>query len=313
MRFSFDPGLTEAVVLREIERREQGGDPSLFTAYHEHADRIYEFCRAEERRPEFEKLHEKFFRILGFADVIEEAFEEFPELKSKVREVFVGSAISRNEEGADLSRDLQIIGIKIRIERFEHLGALKGFLRRELLHVCDMLDEQFGYFPSDVLGSMSGAEQNMIRERFRLLWDIYVDSRLVRRGRGSAGWRELRLLEFAALYRKLPERLRLSIFDRLWQAERLTHAELLEMARDLNKLAEKAEGCEKPMLDLPEKEKMLMPGAPCPLCRFPTYAWSNELTVEIIKLIKQDSPAWEPEQGACERCVELYSLKACSW
>lgn len=310
MRFSFDPGLTEAVVWREIERREQEGDLSLFATYHEYADRIYEFRRAEERQPEFEKLHEKFFRMLGFADAIEGAFEEFPELKSKVREVFVGSALSRSEEGADLSRDLQIIGIKIRVERFEDLGTLKGFLRRELLHACDMLDEQFGYLPPEVLSSMPGAEQNLVRERFRLLWDIYVDSRLVRRGRGSADWRELRLAEFAAFYRKLPEHLRSRIFDSLWQAERLTHAELLEMARDLNKLVGRYE---RHALDLSGEERASMPGAPCPLCRFPTYAWSNELTVEIIKLIKQDSPAWEPEQGACERCVELYSLKACSW
>ena len=59
----------------------------------------------------------------------------------------------------------------------------------------------------------------------------------------------------------------------IWQTDYLTHAELVEMASDTTRVIERAvEVEESEVPDVPTKP-MLLPGFPCPLCRFPTYTW----------------------------------------
>lgn len=59
-----------------------------------------------------------------------------------------------------------------------------------------------------------------------------------------------------------------------------------------------------------------IPGSLCPMCKFPTYHWVKELNPEsendkkVIDKIRVDFPAWEPAEGGCGRCMELYSMKA---
>jgi len=57
-----------------------------------------------------------------------------------------------------------------------------------------------------------------------------------------------------------------------------------------------------------------LPGSPCPLCKFPTYNWvddpesiCDEMVIEAIQI---DFPDWESKDGACDRCVEVYELRA---
>lgn len=52
---------------------------------------------------------------------------------------------SDSEEGSFLRGDKSSIGIKILPERFLEISDLKRFLRHELMHLHDMLDEEFGY------------------------------------------------------------------------------------------------------------------------------------------------------------------------
>ena len=105
-----------------------------------------------------------------------------------------------------------------------------------------------------------------------------------------------------------------SVFEGLWQADYLTHAELVEMASDTTRVIERAievEDSEVP--DVPTKP-MLLPGFPCPLCRFPTYSWVENLDqiVEsfVLDFIRENHPGWDVEYGACDRCVEVYKLRA---
>jgi hypothetical protein len=53
-----------------------------------------------------------------------------------------------------------------------------------------------------------------------------------------------------------------------------------------------------------------MPGAPCPVCAFPTHAWrAGAVAEEIARAIREDAPAWSPESGLCERCADVYELR----
>ncbi len=57
-----------------------------------------------------------------------------------------------------------------------------------------------------------------------------------------------------------------------------------------------------------------MPGFPCPLCRFPTYSWVEDLDENletyVLDFIRENHPGWDTMYGACDRCVEVYKLRA---
>jgi hypothetical protein len=76
-------------------------------------------------------------------------------------------------------------------------------------------------------------------------------------------------------------------FEQLWSA-RPSHPELLALAKSILLRAETT------------------PGAPCPLCKFPTFAWAENPPVEAIC---RDFPRWLPGHGCCARCAELYSTR----
>jgi len=314
MKILYDPGLLEDVILFEVKRREEEGELSLFNEYHGLADSIYEEFPVEEREAEFAKLHEGYFLKLGFAENLIKALSEFPGLEAKISEVIVGRAIAEHEEGADLSRDLKRIGIKIRPSRFLDPPFLQRYLRHELTHVLDMLDKEFGYRYEERL-ARNPIEENIIRIRYKTLWDISIDSRLIRGGKETVSDREGRYREFEAFYQNAPSHIRMAVFEDLWSAERLTHGEILEMARNPRKLFER--GMEVKNGELPEGEiKIMVPGSPCPLCHFTTYRWAEDpqsLEGEVIEMIKKDFPGWRPEDGACEQCIELYKVRAGCW
>src|SRR3970282_2499969 len=59
----------------------------------------------------------------------------------------------------------------------------------------------------------------------------------------------------------------------------------------------------------PEGGSAPPPGAPCPLCGFPTYAWAPAIDFLVEQLIQEDFPAWRRRDGACARCVEGYAVR----
>ena len=63
-----------------------------------------------------------------------------------------------------------------------------------------------------------------------------------------------------------------------------------------------------------EKDFIHLQGSPCPLCKFPTYNWvddpesiCDEMVIEAIQI---DFPDWESRDGGCDRCIEVYELRA---
>jgi len=205
------------------------------------------------------------------------------------------------------------VGIKLIPRRF-YDPAINRYLRHELTHISDMLDPAFGYDPDTKVG-MNPGEEHLILNRYRVLWSLHVDSRIARLGKEPMFSREYRLREFRSWYRKIPPTQVESVFEGLWQTEYFTHAELVEMSQDTLRVMERAVEVEEGELpaEVPAKP-MLMPGFPCPLCRFPTYSWVEDLEEKVepyvLDYIRDNHPGWDVDYGACDRCVEVYRLRA---
>jgi len=126
--------------------------------------------------------------------------------------------------------------------------------------------------------------------------------------------REDRFKEFRSWYRKIPPAQLKSVFEGLWQADFLTHAELTEMASDTLRVMDRAIEVEGGDVPATLNKVILMPGFPCPLCRFPTYSWvedlENKVEKHVLDFIRENHPGWDAEYGACDRCVEVYRLRS---
>lgn len=303
----FDPSLAEAVVLGEMSRREQTGDTQLSRRYRQLADPLYEIQVDEAREEGFARLHLQLFEQSEFPKLVSDALAEFPEVVSKVQRVFVARAYHRNDEGADLSHDRKNVGIMLLPERFLDAHKLRVFLRHELMHVADMLDEGFDYRPDDSILKYLPAQRNVIRDRYRVLWDATIDGRLTRARKETVASRGARFREFSELFANLPEVQRLQLFERFWGAESVTHAELMEIAQGRPIVSGQW------LMVNDSADHQPLAGSPCPLCKFPTHQWAEDLEEDVAAAVKQDFPQWQEEQSLCERCAELYRLRAGRW
>ncbi|MDR4508624.1 MAG: hypothetical protein MRJ65_10390 [Candidatus Brocadiaceae bacterium] len=306
MKIEFDPGLIEEVLFKELRLREGEGDLKLSEEYHSLADPIYESFSLDERSPQFRKIEWDFFNKLGFVALIENAFNEYPAFEDVVAGGVIVKAKSKHDEGSNLTKgldDKKRIKVKLLSERFHDAGYLQKFMRHELMHVSDMLNDAFGY-RDEVLGG-NPMEQSIITERYSTFWDIFVDSRILKNGKETIGDKDSRYEEFAALYMGFPDESKKAIFETLWGDETLTHGRMLELATDVHKVLEIAH--DKMPENLKQKKKVLLPGSLCPLCQFRTYNWVYiDEDSEIVQDVKADVPDWSPEDGACDRCVEMY-------
>lgn len=329
MDIRFQPALLQEVIDSFAEKTEREGDPTYYNEFHEVADPIYEKFSLDDREPEFKKLYQHLFAKWGFADILRDGFEEFPDLKEKIGIVLVRGVLKEDQEGVDILRKWGTVEEKL-ARQFEEKGqkgvgikliprrfydpAINRYLRHEFTHISDMLDSAFGYDPDTKVG-MNPGEEHLLLNRYRVLWSLHVDSRIARSGKEPMFSREYRLREFRSWYRKIPPTQVESVFEGLWQTEYFTHAELVEMSQDTVRVMERAVEVEEGELpaDVPAKP-LLMPGFPCPLCRFPTYSWVEELEEKVepyvLDYIRENHPGWDVEYGACDRCVEVYRLRA---
>ncbi len=329
MEIRFQPALLQEVIDSFVEKTEREGDPTYYKEFHELADPVYEKYSLDDRESEFKKLYQYFFGIWGFSDIIQDAFQEFPELKTRIGIVLIKGVLKEDQEGVDILRKwgtverdlaqqfeekgLKGVGIKLIPRRF-YDPALSRYCRHELTHIADLLDDMFNYDPDTRVGQNPG-EETLILQRYRVLWCINIDSRLARSGKEPMFGKEDRFKEFRSWNRKIPPAQIKSVFEGLWQTEFLTHSELVEMATDTARVLERAvevEGGDVP--DPAQNTIMLMPGFPCPLCRFPTYSWVEDLEKNlepyVLDFIRENHPGWDVQFGACDRCVEVYRMRA---
>ena len=244
------------------------------------------------------------------------AYDMVRDFEERINEVHVKRAINKVDEGSNVLNRISgrpMIEMRVLASRFcnpEEAQELDAFLIQEFMHAKDMVDPEFDYEDAFIPGNPS--VKNLITARFRLLWNVYVDARLARAGIISTIPKEARYREFDNFYRKIPEKQRRGIFEGIWQTEKFTHEELLSMATDLESLMSKYIDD----VDFPEEERdyIHLQGSPCPLCKFPTYNWvddpesiCDEMVIEAIQI---DFPDWENKDGGCDRCIEVYELRA---
>ena len=274
-----------------------------------------DFIPATETDPELESNTEEDDQGSEDNDGIV-AYDMVRDFEERINEVHVKRAINKVDEGSNVLNRISgrpMIEMRVLASRFcnpEEAQELDAFLIQEFMHAKDMVDPEFDYEDAFIPGNPS--VKNLITARFRLLWNVYVDARLARAGIISTIPKEARYREFDNFYRKIPEKQRRGIFEGIWQTEKFTHEELLSMATDLESLMTKYIDD----VDFPEEERdyIHLQGSPCPLCKFPTYNWvddpesiCDEMVIEAIQI---DFPDWENKDGGCDRCIEVYELRA---
>ena len=301
--------LTQKAESGEIENQEAVEELA------EHAEASEDEAQAEESETAVAEMEED--DELEIEEVSAEvSYDLAREFEERIKEVTVKRAINKVDEGSNVLNRVSghpIIEMRVLASRFsnpEEAQELDAFLIQEFMHAKDMVDPEFDYEDAFIPGNPS--VKNLITARFRLLWNMYVDSRLARMGVVSVLPKEARYREFDNFYRKIPEKQRKGIFEGLWKTEKLTHEELLSMATDLDTLMSKY--VDPGEITDEDKDYIHLQGSPCPLCKFPTYNWvddpesiCDEMVIEAIQI---DFPDWESRDGGCDRCIEVYELRA---
>lgn len=218
--------------MRKVES--DGSDSQLLCRYQKERESKYELP-LDDRDKAFHELNLEYFSTLGYASLLFEMLQDFSLFAENLDLVSFVKASKRVEEGADLFVQQDDVGdsiktmfFKLMPEQFQHLKSLKMLLRREFLHVHDMLDPGFCYAPSLKTGnSVEMAERNLLQDRYRLLWHIYVNVRLSEKFVDYESWELLPQMRrvFPGLTQGEYSNMENNFKTRKW-----THLELLSLA-----------------------------------------------------------------------------------
>lgn len=272
--------------------------------FHLERERLYAPADAEEIDLAFARFHATWFRRLGLEAPVVQALEEQTDALASVRLVLAAPARQPGEQGAELfvsDSGERTVVLKLRPDLLVRRDAALALLRRELLHVADMLDPAFAYEPVLPRHARGPAHDRTLRERYRILWDCSVDGRLARSHRISGEERGRRLEEFRGAFLCLGDRSE-ECFERIWSGPRPLHGDLAALASD----PEAAFGLRSAISDLRDR---------CPLCGFPTLDFEpgpGGLPEIALSAIRSDFPAWRAEAGVCRQCADLYRTRSLS-
>jgi hypothetical protein len=300
IRLTYDPDLVEEAVL--LAEGQMGRVDAR--AFRLQRDRIYGVADAEERDRRFRALHDSWFLRVGLHRPVDRAMSERPELADRLAEGRVVRAVTRRQEGADLldcgvgeSKTRPMLVVRLQPATFVAADALLTLLRHELLHISDMLDPAFGYQRALPRSADGPSYDNILRDRYRVLWDVTIDGRLARAGLLSdTRVRVTRQQEFSAVFRMLGDRCH-EVFDEWFDRQQPSHASLLAFALT------------------PDKDRRGADNVTgrCPLCRFPVGSLDprpERLSSAARAAISTEHPAWRIEQGVCSQCLDLYEARS---
>jgi hypothetical protein len=232
-RVAYAPDLVEeAVLLAEpampaAERR----------AFRRERDPLYEIADGDLRDERFCALHLRWFARLDLPGAIEDAIAEGLGDEVRVGEARVLRARSARDEGADLVDVVAIGGaaaapvlvVRVRPALLLDPAGVRALLRHELMHVRDMLDPAFGY-ERTLPSTTDVPSETILRDRFRVLWDVTIDGRLARASLVDPRVEAARRREFEATFPMLGSGAR-DAFDAWFERDRPTHDDLLAFAR----------------------------------------------------------------------------------
>ncbi len=309
----YEPRLVEEAVLGAVELRKVPG-------FRGERNRLYEIPDAEEREAAFRKFHAGWFERLDIGAPIWQALHEQSLIPENTGTCIVVRARARRDEGADLfvspggegtgEAERRSVGIRLDPQRLLDAENLLVFLRHEHFHIADMLDPAFAYEPRLPRAELGPAHERLLQDRYRVLWDAYIDGRLVRRGWAPLSTRDHRLQEFNKTFPMLGEQAG-EAFARFFDSTSLSHAALVTFAVNPAIVAGAAPFHRFP--DSPVPQRGLHAGQRCPLCGFPTHSFEPEadrLPAQVLAHVRTDFPAWQPTHGLCQQCADLYRSRA---
>ncbi len=307
MLIDYDPSLVEHAVF-EASRR----DAKLEAELHRAIDPLYELRDDRKRNARFSAVYLRFFRRLHLDHVVSSLLAERPLLERFVRQCIVREVLSRKKESAELfvkkvergtdsGSNGHIRTIVIQACAMSLVDPTRFLLtmRRELLQITDMIDHCFEYRKESLVGGRP--RQNLVRDRYRVLWDLYAQGRLLRQGhRDDDAVRRL-TAQFKRVFATESSRLVCPALKRVLEAERITHGRMLCWASTPEQLFE-AEGSSR-------SRHQPASGEPCPVCECSTYDWSDleESDGKIICAVQRDFPQWQPSHGLCRQCADVYA------
>ena len=303
-QFLFSFALVEKTVHLELQRRAE-----MEQLYRKRADFIYEEYDVSERQQEFQKLDWSFFCRLEIPQRIAAQIEKFPLIGAQVNRIAVCLAAQKRDQTADLffNDDVKHVLVSICPETLANWDLGRKHVLHELMYVADMLDSSFGYEKRN-LGTCPSDEE-IIRQRFALLWRIYIGGRLEQRGETPVLSLSQYEREFNRLFRRIPIDQHSDLLEKLWSGNHLTYRHLVGFARDLSALA-KWGGVSTGMNS--ENNTVLSQRSFCPICHCRMYQSASLDEVQRstrIYRIQTEFPNWSPDQGICERCVEYCELQ----
>ena len=302
MELRYEEDFIEGATFLCTSGRRKGVPSMQIARFHREREKLYGILDPDERNSAFFKLHLDWFREWGLEKPLSDLLKEFPLVSRTLSVLVVRKMRNRNDEGAELyvnetGRRTGVLAL--RPESFERDAALRDYVRHEFTHLSDMVDPGFGYAPILDLPGLNGTQRRLASERYRLLWDITIDGRLAASGHSPMRSREQLRSAFSRAFCFWPDDRQQQTFSELWQSAAPCHAGLLALITDPRGLRQALRPA---------------PGAPCPLCDFPTFAWadvdamSSKITVRVLA----EFPSWTPEQGLCGRCLEAYQAFAAS-
>lgn len=222
----FDPRLVEAAVLGAVR------EPAHERAFHAERDDLYGITESEPRDAAFDALHARWFVRLGLDRPFRDAIGEEPRVAAGCGRWLVAAARGVGDEAGDLLVGSDVrptLLVRVTPGTVAVVERLWPLLRRELLHAADMLAPGFGYAAALPLGAGSGGRERSIRDNYRVLWNAYVDGRLVRLGALPGTVRAERLCEFERAFPHLGLRTG-AAFEEFFGGQGLTHAVLMAFA-----------------------------------------------------------------------------------
>ena len=300
MQLRYDDDFVEGAVFVCANSRRLSVPSLQVRRFHCAREKCYDVLDPDERNTAFFNLHLEWFREWALEKVLIAQLDEFPLLRASLNAMVFRKARVKSDESAELyvSPETGRAGVvALRIERFEQPDDLACLLRHEFTHLHDMLNPAFGYSPQVHLPGRNTSQQRLIRERYRLLWDITIDGRLTNSSRGVSCSRQQHRDSFDRAFSFWPDAKRDNVFLSLWENPQPRHDALLAIASDPRDLRAAREPS---------------PGAPCPLCGFATFAWADitALSASTTAAVQSEFPQWAPVDGACRRCVAIYHLRS---
>lgn len=307
MMVECDPILIEQVVCMLAHR-----DPSVERRLHRRVDRLYRVPNPTVRDEQFREAYAKLFLELKLDQPIMSVLNEFPTIANHVERCLIRMVPRQRDEVAELfhpgeahaaverfHRTGGLLTIGVRASSFLDPTAFLENLRRELLHIADILDPAFAFERDALLGTHP--RQNLVRDRYRVFWDLHIEQRLSKRENDPSRLSMLAPRLARVLPDWLPDQID-SASNRIASEPRMTHATLLAWAEDPASLL----SGDTSRTDSPAQGHGR--GGDCPLCRFTTFDWwpIEQVSDELATEIRQRHPAWHTERGLCRRCAETY-------